>query len=96
MHTEGSSGSQGQVQSALQSAPAPQSESGGSHCSAPSIVRFPQSGDAVVLVVLLVDVVDVLLVVVGFGPGQALGDGARRALKRPGRSTRTLPPNTAQ
>jgi len=50
------------VQSALQSAPAPQEEPGGSHCSPASMVPLPQSAGNVVLVEVVV--VELVLVVV--------------------------------
>ena len=57
------------MQSALQSAPAPQEEPGGSHCSPASMVPLPQSAGNVVLVeVVMVElvlvVVDVVVLVV--------------------------------
>ena len=50
------------MQSALQSAPAPQEEPGGSHCSPASMVPLPQSAGNVVLVEVVV--VELVLVVV--------------------------------
>src|SRR6185369_233020 len=99
MHTLGSSGSHGHVQSALHTEP-PQSEPGGSHCSLPLMARSPQSagtGSVVVVVVVVpsgwvVVVVSGSVVVVVPASSQLAGAAAALAWKRPASSRTIVPP----
>src|SRR5215813_4823808 len=87
--TAGSSGSQGQVQSALHETKAPQVEPAPSHCSPGSMLPLPQR--LMVVVVVLVVVVVVVVEV-----GHTSGAGAFLAMNLPGSSWTIVPPKSAQ